>query len=469
MTKVSSPVLWVRVLLSSVFSFLLGNVSLGNVSLGIAALLSFVFVQTASAASIESVRVRPSPERTRIVFDLEAPVEHKIFVLTDPQRLVIDITGANLESSLGKIALTDTPIKSFRSSVRNGNDLRVVLDLLTQVKPRSFNLKPIMQYGDRLVIDLYTPDQQLNPVISQADRIARQMRDVVVAIDAGHGGDDPGAIGPGKLMEKDIVLSISKRLAKLFEKELGFKSIMVRKGDYYIAHRKRTAIARSGQADIFISIHADAFKTAKASGASVYAISQKGATSETARWLAAKENRADLIGGVGSVSLDDKDDLLAGVLLDMSMTASLSASLDMGESILKQISRVNKLHKRHVEQAAFLVLKSPDIPSLLIETGYISNPAEAKKLKSKSHQQKMAEAIFVGVKSYLAQHPPDGSYLAWKSHGGSGRPATHVIKRGDTLSELASRYQVSFNSLKKINGLSSNTIRIGQTLKIPST
>jgi N-acetylmuramoyl-L-alanine amidase len=430
---------------------------------------SFGFVQISFASSIESVRVRPSPERTRIVFDLKNPVEHKIFSLTDPQRLVIDITGARLESSLASIDLKNTPIKKIRSSARKNGDLRVVLDLRTQVKPRSFVLKPIMQYGDRLVIDLYTTEQQLEPMVPQADRIARQMRDVIVAIDAGHGGDDPGAIGPGKLMEKTVVLSISNQLNKMFEKEPGFKSIMVRKGDYYIAHRKRTAIARDNQADIFISIHADAFKTAQASGASVYAISQKGATSETARWLAEKENRADLIGGVGGVSLDDKDDLLAGVLLDLSMTASLSASLDMGENILSRISKVNKLHKKHVEQAAFLVLKSPDIPSLLIETGYISNPAEAKKLKSKSHQQKMANAIFTGVKSYMTQNPPNGSYLAWKNHDSADKLATHIIERGDTLSEIASRYHVSFNNLKKVNGLSNNKIRIGQTLKIPST
>jgi len=459
MAKVSNPVIPARASLVPAFWT------------AILIALSFAAAPTTFAAttSIESVRVRPSPERTRIVFDLKSPVEHKIFLLTNPQRLVIDIQDAKLESSLGDIELKDTPIIRVRSSVRNGDDLRVVLDLSTQVKPRSFILKPIMQYGDRLVIDLYTLEQQLESVVPQADRIARQMRDVIVAIDAGHGGDDPGALGPNKLMEKNIVLSISNRLHKLFEKEPGFKSIMVRKGDYYLAHRKRTSIARKNQADVFISIHADAFKTSEASGASVYAISEKGATSEAARWLAEKENRADLIGGVGGVSLDDKDDLLAGVLLDLSMTASLSASLDMGESILSEISKVNKLHKKHVEQAAFLVLKSPDIPSLLIETGYISNPAEAKKLRSRSHQQKMAAAIFVGVRSYLTQNPPNGSYLAWKNHGGADRLATHVIERGDTLSELASRYHVSFNSLKKVNGLNNNTIRIGQTLKIPST
>ncbi|MCZ6502646.1 MAG: N-acetylmuramoyl-L-alanine amidase [Gammaproteobacteria bacterium] len=448
---VTKPFRWVLASLPLIFLLLIG------------------FPVSAGLTTIESVRVRPSPERTRIVFDLEQPVEHKIFSLSNPQRLVIDINDAKLLKSLRKVNLKGTPILAMRSSSRNGQDLRVVLDLSTEVKPRSFVLKPIMQYGDRLVIDLYTNDQQLAPVVQKADRIARQMRDVVVAIDAGHGGDDPGAIGHGKLLEKKIVLSIANKLNRLFEKETGFRSILTRKGDYYVAHRKRMEIARESQADIFLSIHADAFKTAEASGASIYAISQQGATSEAARWLAEKENRADLIGGVSGVSLDDKDDLLAGVLLDLSMTASLSASLEMGESVLGAISRVNKLHKKHVEQATFLVLKSPDIPSLLIETGFISNPSEARKLRSNSHQQKMAKAIFEGVTSYMQENPPGGSFLAWKKQGGNDKLVTYIIVSGDTLSEIASKYRVSFKNLKKVNGLRGNTIRIGQILKIPTS
>jgi N-acetylmuramoyl-L-alanine amidase len=207
--------------------------------------------------------------------------------------------------------------------------------------------------------------------------------------------------------------------------------------------------------------------TSKVSGASVYAISQKGATSEAARWLAEKENRADLIGGVGSVSLDDKTDLLAGVLMDLSMTASLSFSLEMGNSVLGNLKKVNKLHKKTVEQAAFAVLKSPDIPSLLIETGYISNPAEARKLATRSHQTKLANAIFKGVKVSMQSRPPNGSYLAWVKQGKSDEAKTHVIERGDTLSEIAERYRVPFRKLKDFNGLRNDTIHLGQTLKIP--
>ncbi|MBT4163050.1 MAG: LysM peptidoglycan-binding domain-containing protein, partial [Gammaproteobacteria bacterium] len=344
---------------------------------------------------------------------------------------------------------------------------RVVLDLLGEVHPRSFVLKPIMQYGDRLVIDLYDKDRPKTPVVQKSEKSLTQMRDVIVAIDAGHGGDDPGAIGPGKLYEKDVVFGIATNLRRMFEKESGFRAVLVREGDYFIALRQRTEIARKSQADVFLSIHADAFKTPKVSGASVYAISQKGATSETARWLAEKENRSDLIGGVGSVSLDDKDDLLAGVLLDLSMTASLSFSLEMGNEVLTRLGRVNKLHKKNVEQAAFAVLKSPDIPSLLIETGYISNPGEARKLGTRSHQKKLAKAIFNGVRSSMQSNPPAGSYLAWVKQGNNQPAVTHVIERGDTLSEIASRYRVSFKRLKEINGLRSDTIRVGQKLKIP--
>ena len=426
------------------------------------------FTASVAQTDIDGLRVRPSPERTRIVFDLGQPVEHSIFSLLDPHRLVIDISSARLNSDVGNLVLDQTPILAVRTSRRNnGEDLRVVLDLNDEVRPRSFVLKPIMQYGDRLVIDLYGKDQPSRVVAEKSKRSLTQMRDVVIAIDAGHGGDDPGAVGHGDLYEKDVVLSIARKLHALFEQEPGFKSKLIREGDYYLALRERTEIARNSQADVFLSIHADAFKTPKVSGASVYAISQKGATSEAARWLAEKENRADLIGGVGSVPLDDKDDLLAGVLLDLSMTASLSFSLEMGTSVLASLKRVNKLHKQSVEQAGFAVLKSPDIPSLLIETGYISNPGEAKMLATRNHQEKLANAIFDGVRTSMLGNPPNGSYLAWVKQGKGNEAITHVIERGDTLSEIATRYDVSFKQLKAFNGLRSDTIRVGQKLKIP--
>jgi len=420
--------------------------------------------------NIDGLRVRPSPERTRVVFDLGQPTVHKVFTLENPDRVVIDLRQAELAVDVSKLKLVGTSISRVRTSSRNnGRDVRVVFDMNQAVQPRSFVLEPIMQYGDRLVVDLYDKDRPKPAIVQKSEKSLTQMRDVVIAIDAGHGGDDPGAIGPTRLYEKDVVLNIARDLAVLFDKEPGFRSVLVRKGDYFIAHRKRTDIARESQADAFLSIHADAFKTPKVSGASVYAISQKGATSETARWLAEKENRSDLIGGVGSVSLNDKDDLLAGILLDLSMTASLSLSLEMGESVLQELAKVNKLHKKSVEQAAFAVLKSPDIPSLLIETGFISNPGEERRLGNRQHQGKLARAIFEGLRSAMVRNPPTGSYLAWVKEGRENTAVTHIIERGDTLSEIASRYRVSSKQLKAINGLRGDTIRVGQKLKIPTS
>ncbi len=432
-------------------------------------LLGLLPQQSFASAVIEGVRVRPSPERTRVVFDVDRPVEHKVFALSKPDRLVIDINDTSMQTSFDKVMLKGTPILGMRSASREHNNLRVVLDLRETVKPRSFVLKPILQYGDRLVIDLYTEEQQRKPVVQKADLVTRQMRDVVIAIDAGHGGDDPGAVGHGKLYEKHVVLGIAKDVERLFDQEPGYKGVLVRTGDYYVGLRKRTEIARDSKADLFVSIHADAFKNPKAHGASVYAISQKGATSETARWLAEKENRADLIGGVGGVSLDDKDDLLAGVLLDLSMTHSLAASLEMGASVLKHLGSVNRLHKKRVEQAGFVVLKSPDVPSILVETGYISNPQEASRLKTRSHQRNLAQAIYKGIRDYVEKSPPAGSFIAWKKNEQNQSMLTHIIKRGDTLSEIASRYRVSTDQLRKFNGLNGDMIRIGQVLKIPTS
>jgi|TARA_Y100000310_G_scaffold345518_1_gene465884 N-acetylmuramoyl-L-alanine amidase len=424
-------------------------------------------VPNAQQVAIDSVRIRPSPERTRLVFDLGGFVDHSVFILNDPLRLVIDIQNARLNASLAELDLAGTPVSNLRSAVRNRQDLRVVLDLTAKIKPRSFVLKPILQYGDRLVIDLYGRDK-LVTTVRQADRISQQMKDVIIAIDAGHGGDDPGAVGHGKVFEKDIVLAIARQLQKLLEKEPGYKTVMIRSEDYYVGLRKRTTIARRNEADLFISIHADAFKTAEASGASVYAISQKGASSEQAEYLAERENRADLIGGVDSVSLDDKDDLLAGVLLDLAMTASLNASLEVGSEILKSMRNVTRLHKKGVEQAAFAVLKRPDIPSILIETGYISNPDDAAALKTKKHQKRLAKAIYEGVKIYMENNSPPGSFLAWKKQG-KNRLVRYTIVRGDTLSAIAQKYRVSADRLRKINRLRNDVIRIGQVLQIPTT
>src|SRR5690606_11788467 len=321
-------------------------------------------------------------------------------------------------------------ITGVRSAQRSPTDLRLVLDLSAMVTPKSFTLAPNQQYGHRLVVDLFDQEHAGNaapqtPQVTQPPAgtavppkvdsapstapaklppVASGQRDIVIAIDAGHGGEDPGALGPGKkLYEKHVTLAIAKELQRQINAEKGFRGELVRTGDYFIPLRKRTEIARKKGADLFVSIHADAAPNSRAFGASVYALSERGATSETARWLADTENQSDLIGGAGNVSLDDKDRMLAGVLLDLSMTASLSSSLNVGQQVLSNMGRITPLHKRRVEQAGFMVLKSPDIPSILVETGFISNPNEANKLSTAAHQQALARSITAGVRDFFQQ------------------------------------------------------------------
>lgn len=433
-----------------------------------------VAMQTAWGATVEGVRVWRAPDHTRLVFDLSAPVEHKVFYLQNPLRLVIDVANTNVANagmnSPERLDLARTPIAKLRSAVRNVRDLRIVLDLTAEVNPRSFVLGRNEQYGDRLVVDLF--DSKVNTAKTVADVVASdnksvaKLRDIVVAIDAGHGGDDPGAIGPNRVHEKKVVLDISRELKRLFDSEPGFRATLVRDGDYYIALRERTHIARKNRADIFVSVHADGFLKASANGASVYALSRRGATSETARYLAQRENRTDLIGGVGAVSLNDKDDMLASVLLDLSMTATLDSSLEIGGKVLRSVGTVARLHKNQVEQAGFMVLKSPDIPSILVETGFISNPEEARRLGQADYQRRMARAIFGGVKEYFQAKPPVGSLLASRYQS---TDAVYIIGRGDTLSGIAQRHRVTVKALQTHNNLQSTQVRVGQRLKIPSS
>ena len=417
---------------------------------------------TALASDIDSLRVWRSPEKTRLVIDLSGSVKHQLIALANPHRLVIDISDAKFKANIKQLDLSKTSILKIRHAVRNSNDLRIVLDLKGSVSPKSFALEANEISGDRLVVDLYDKKQQVSKTVAKI--LERNDRKIVIAIDAGHGGEDPGASGPNRLREKRVVLQIAKKIDKLFDENPYFDGVLVRTGDYYIDHRKRTQIARREQADFFISIHADGFSDPRANGASVYALSTKGATSETARYLASSENRADLIGGASALSLDDKDDLLAGVLLDLSMNETLRSSLDAGSYVLRNMGAVARLHKKQVEQAGFLVLKSPDIPSLLIETGFISNPKEAKQLSSDRYQQKMAKAVFDGLFSFYIEQPPVGTLLAKSS---KELIKTYVIARGDTLSEIAQRYKTSVNKILRYNNLSSSSIRVGQKISIP--
>jgi len=421
-----------------------------------------------AAVKIDGVRVWPAPDHTRIVFDVSSRVEHRIFSLENPGRLVIDISDVAANPKLDALKLPSKLVKRVRFASRDGNDLRVVLDLSQKIKPRSFVLPANQQYGNRLVIDLYPANQKQAKPAQAVKSAADGRRNVVVVIDAGHGGEDPGALGPFGIREKTVVLAIAKELEKLVARQAGFTAKMIRSGDYYVGLRSRTERARKMNADILVSIHADAFKSPKAKGASVYTLSSRGASSEAARWLAESENSADLVGGVGGVSLDNKDSMLAGVLLDLSQTASMRASVTTGGQVLSELGRVTKLHKRQVEKAGFVVLKSPDIPSILVETGFISNPAEAKNLNSKKHQRKLARAIFNGVNKYFASTPPPGTYLAWQRQQ-RNQIKEYRIASGDTLSGIAARNNVTMVQLKTLNRMTSDKIRIGQVIRVPSS
>ena len=464
---------------------------IGALVTAVGVLLAALAAEVLAASDVRSVRLWRAPDNTRLVFDLSGPVQHSVFTLAAPDRIVIDVKGARLATNLEQLSLANTPITGVRSAQRSAEELRVVIDLSAPVSPKSFTLAPNQQYGHRLVVDLF--DQGSAPSATQSPSVAASAppvpvtptqpppkltpvpngkRDIVIAIDAGHGGEDPGALSPVKgQYEKNVTLAISRELQRQINAEKGFRGELVRTGDYFIPLRKRTEIARKKGADLFVSIHADAAPRASAFGASVYALSERGATSETARWLADAENQSDLIGGAGNVSLDDKDKMLAGVLLDLSMTASLSSSLNVGQKVLSNMGSITPLHKRRVEQAGFMVLKSPDIPSILVETGFISNPNEAKKLHTVSHQQALARSITTGVKQFFHENPPPGTYVAWLRDEGKivAGPREHVVARGESLALIAQRYQISLAALRSANKLRGDVIKVGQTLQIPAT
>jgi len=426
------------------------------------AIVGVLAASPAWSVEVHDVRLWRAPDHTRIVFDLSGPTEHKLIVLENPGRVVLDVENASIKASVTDLKLDGTPVQLVRTGVRDGDDLRVVLELSAAVKPRSFFLKANEQAGDRLVLDLYDKTPRAEAVVTKSVQ-HNDKRDIVIAIDAGHGGEDPGAIGPNRQREKDVVLAIARELNALLKADKGFQPTMIRTGDYYISLRGRRDLARQRQADLFVSIHADAFKRREAHGASVYALSTQGATSTAASYLAQRENESDLVGGV---TLSDKDDLLAGVLADLSMTSTLDNSLKLGDKVLRNVDTVAKLHKNRVEQAGFAVLKSPDIPSILVETGFISNPSESKLLSTSAYQKKMARAIHAGIREWFLAHPPSGTLIAWQKQQLGQQ---YIIARGDTLSGIAERFNVPLSDLKIRNGISGEKILVGQKLLIPTT
>lgn len=418
----------------------------------------------AEHVDVHGARVWTAPDRTRLVLDTATSVPHKIFPLENPHRLVIDIPDARLGGELPILKADESLLIGMRSGVREGDDLRLVLDLKQKVRAKSFLLQPNEKYGHRLVIDLTSAEKATEKEVKDSKPQASRrtgLRDIVVAIDAGHGGEDPGAVGAAGTREKDVTLQIARKLAQLMKKERGMRPVLIRKGDYFLRLRKRINLARKEKADLFVSIHADAFRDRRVRGSSIYTLSPRGTSSEAAKWLADKENSADLILGI---DLSENDTLLATVLLDMTQNATLEHSNLAADRVLVNLRKVGAVHNGKVQKAGFVVLKAPDIPSMLVETAFISNREEEKRLRSKSHQTKLAGAILAGVKSYFAGYPPPGTKFAG---GDSNAGRRHVINRGDTLLKIARHYEVSLTSLRKANHIDNDQIRVGQTLTIP--
>src|SRR5208283_1977093 len=347
-------------------------------------LLATLWTRPVHAIEVRELRLWAGPDSTRVVLDLSGNVQHSLLVLQNPDRVVLDVSGAHLARS------AHTPpgagaVKQVRIAYRPTGELRLVFDLTRPIQAKSFLTAPNHRYGYRLVIDLGVAGRADRPI--KAQHAPADARDIIIAIDAGHGGEDPGAIGKFGTREKDVVLAIARALAQRVDAEPGMKAFLTRNGDYFVPLRDRMRRARAQQADLFVSIHADSIRDRSIDGSSVYILSQRGATDEAARWLAERENASDLIGGV---SLEDKGDVLASVLLDLSQSASLSASQAAAEHVLHQLNRVGEIRRPQVQQARFVVLKSPDIPSMLVETAYISNPQEELRLRGAVHQCKLA-------------------------------------------------------------------------------
>ena len=415
--------------------------------------------------TLENIRIGSNQDQTRLVLDLSNKEIYNSFFLRNPNRLVVDLKNTHLSQSLQKKSLSKGLIKNVRTGIRPNKGLRVVLDIEDISKSKVFLTNKDNQVGHSLVIDLFKNNitQTKNSYANKNE--VEVPRYITIVIDPGHGGYDPGAIGHNKIREKDVALSVGRHLFSRINRERGMRAILVRNSDKYVNHRDRMEVARQNNADLFISIHADAVNDRRAKGASVYAVSLKGASDEAAKRLERRENASDLVGGI---SLSDKDDDLASVLMDLSKNGVISVSLDIGQRVLNQLAKVGAIHRSTTQQAGFLVLKSPDIPSILVEMAYISNPNEEKKLNSKNYQLKLTKAIHSGIKDYFYQNPPRGTLFA-QDIMFPNRELKHVIIRGDTLSEIAQYYNVSISAIRSINKMKNNNIRIGQVLKIPSS
>jgi len=443
------------------------------------------------AASLDAVMVHEDNQHAVVRFKLSDTFEYKVFTLPNPNRLILDfpLVKNNVHSMSRK------GLKHMISGMRTGRSgtgtLRVVFDatgamqvvhaelaekhgvheLVVELEPKNTSKRPVLVSHTNIKSSIKkTPEiktvpeikkmPELKPIVAQ-HAPPKVLRDVVIVLDPGHGGKDPGALGARKSQEKRVVLEIAKRLKKLIDRQPGMRAVLTRDGDYYVGLRERLNIARKHEADVFISIHADAFISPKSKGVSVFALSQRGATSEAAQWLAEKENHSEL-GGVDLSGLDDENDLIRTVLIDLSQTATTTASVEMGSQVLTRLDHVTSLHSKKVEQARFVVLKSPDIPSILVETGFISNVKEEKNLNDPRYQARITQAMFEGLKKYFWNHPPHGTRFEVMANA-----HLHVVRVGDTLPLLAEQYQVAEADWVMLNGIQGVHLSPGQKLSVP--
>lgn len=477
----------------------------------------------AAGAEVEGVRIWRAPERTRLVFDLDGEVGYQLIRLDETGQLLIDLENSTIAPAFREPrdpVAADGPVTGLRLEEAPGGILRFVVELAAPVEPRGFILPPIGQYGDRLVLDLHDIEQEPSspaptpsiPIPAPAadetvptpatavNSAPPALRDIVVAISAGHGGEDPGAV-VGANFEKDINLAVSRYLSERLRETAGYRAVMIRDGDYYVPLRRRTEIAREQRADLLVAIHADAYRSSSASGMTIYALSGERADRENAARVARKANSSDLIAGVHSdLRLGEFDDDVALTLVSVHMGWSLEQSQLAGSHILAASGEVTRLRRDKVQQASLQVLNSPDIPSILVETGYMTNPAELAKLNTPAFQRQLADALAFGITRYFDERAPDGTLIAWrKSNGAGSTPAppdevadmasalvdalvgaevadggaraepavTHVVRRGDTLSAIANRYAVSLPRLRELNSLTGDRIAVGTELIIP--
>ncbi|WP_086050188.1 N-acetylmuramoyl-L-alanine amidase [Vibrio syngnathi] len=445
-----------------------------------AAVFSILFSSLVSANSLKSLRVWPSPEETRVVIDLKSEADFSYFTLSSPSRLVVDLKKTNLATKL-PVVVKDSPVlsKIRKSSPPDKNTYRLVFELKKSSKAELFKLSPTPggQYGHRLVIDLphgaaskgkatSTPSK---PTVSKNLNQVKRQRDVLIVIDPGHGGEDPGSIGPSRKYEKNATLSISKKIAAQLNAVPGIKTRLTRNADYFVNLNRRVAIARENEAHLLISIHADAFTTPQPRGGSVFVLNTRRANTEISRWIENKEKQSELLGGSGAAftgNIADKN--VNQTLLDLQFSHSQKEGYKLATTILSEMGKVAKLHNSKPINTSLAVLRSPQIPSVLVETGFISNPTEEKLLFQRSHQDKLARAVTKAVVKYLKANPPEGIIIS-NAAAASNSTSQHKVQRGESLSVIAKKYGTSTQAIVKLNGLKSTSLAVGQTLKIPSS